>query len=233
MRQFLLPEDWDGSEGLLVRGDKARYLSRVLRLEPGDEFPAITRGGERRRCRVERIGKEGVLLDIFPTSAGDPGARLPDLRSRASRGRAQCRAQGGRPIPPSSIAQLESPSANSDSPLARLPPIVLVQALPKANKMDLIVRQAAEAGIAAVLPLVAGRGGWNPRAEARRDRWERIAGEALQQSGSTVPTRIEEPATLHELPAALDRAFDSRCSSTPLPLRENRSTGILPTRRTR
>lgn len=86
-----------------------------------------------------------------------------------------------------------------------LPRIYLVQGLPKGAKMDLVVRQATEAGVTAVFPLLSARA--IPRAEEgpgpRRGRWERIIKEALQQSGSSVRTEVAEPLGLADLDEAL------------------------------
>jgi 16S rRNA (uracil1498-N3)-methyltransferase len=77
-----------------------------------------------------------------------------------------------------------------------LPPLILFQALPKGGKMDLIVRQAAEGGVAEIVPFVSehsvprlGGGG----AGNRLDRWERIVKEARQQSGSRTATTVRPP----------------------------------------
>jgi 16S rRNA (uracil1498-N3)-methyltransferase len=63
--------------------------------------------------------------------------------------------------------------------------------------MDLIVRQAAEGGLSEVVPFAAERSVAKAEDPAsrrgggeRRRRWERIIREALQQSGSTVPTAL-------------------------------------------
>ena len=89
--------------------------------------------------------------------------------------------------------------------VGRLPPIVLLQALPKAQKMDLIVRQATEAGVALILPFIAehsvSRPGPGKDAENKRERWERVIREARQQSGSDTATEIREP---RDLARALD-----------------------------
>ncbi|MDR0399490.1 MAG: RsmE family RNA methyltransferase [Treponema sp.] len=99
-----------------------------------------------------------------------------------------------------------------------LPPILLFQALPKGSRMDLIVRQAAEGGIHEIVPFAAEYsiiksgdlrdGGEKPR------RWGRIIREALQQSGSPVPTSLHRPldadglfAYWEELKAARPRAL--------------------------
>ena len=81
-----------------------------------------------------------------------------------------------------------------------LPPVILLQALPKGEKMDLIVRQAAEGGIAEVVPFLSefsvaktGAGG------QKFSRWERIIKEARQQSGSKTATTIRRPLKKTEL----------------------------------
>jgi 16S rRNA (uracil1498-N3)-methyltransferase len=77
-----------------------------------------------------------------------------------------------------------------------LPPILLFQALPKGSKMDLIVRQAAEGGISEVVPFAAEHStaaGVPPGGGEKLRRWGRIIREALQQSGSPVPTALHRP----------------------------------------
>ena len=76
--------------------------------------------------------------------------------------------------------------------------ITLFQALPKGKKMDQIVRQATEAGVKTIVPLESEHSliKFNSSKDraAKRDRWERIVREALQQSGSSVETTVVEPA---------------------------------------
>lgn len=77
-----------------------------------------------------------------------------------------------------------------------------IQGIPKGDKMDLIVRQATELGVAAIVPVFTARSvpreqpeRWAPR----RERWERIAEEASRQSGrADVPT-VELPQPLSAL----------------------------------
>lgn len=78
--------------------------------------------------------------------------------------------------------------------LPKVAPIILCQALPKGQKMDLIVRQATEAGVSIILPFVSQYS--VPRLDTKAsqqklERWSRIIKEARQQSGSDVATRIE------------------------------------------
>jgi 16S rRNA (uracil1498-N3)-methyltransferase len=84
---------------------------------------------------------------------------------------------------------------------AALPPIFLFQALPKGEKMNLIVRQAAEGGLTEIVPFVSefsvskiSEGGGQ-----KYSRWERIIKEARQQSGSAVATIIQRPMSIDML----------------------------------
>ena len=79
--------------------------------------------------------------------------------------------------------------------------ISLFQCLPKGQKMDLIVRQATETGVARIVPVVSSRS--VPRvgpeqAEKKRERWNRIARQAMQQSGCPVAPDILPPVRFDE-----------------------------------
>jgi 16S rRNA (uracil1498-N3)-methyltransferase len=80
--------------------------------------------------------------------------------------------------------------------------IRLIQALPKGRKMDLIVRQATETGVAEIWPVFS-RHSMACIADpadrrSRRERWLRIAREAAQQSGGARKPDIEEPVDLEQ-----------------------------------
>jgi 16S rRNA (uracil1498-N3)-methyltransferase len=89
-----------------------------------------------------------------------------------------------------------------------LPPIALFQALPKGAKMDLIVRQAAEGGVAEIVPFAAEYSVPKiknvPEWEKKTERWERIIREARQQSGSAAATLVRAPCTAEALFAYWD-----------------------------
>ena len=94
-----------------------------------------------------------------------------------------------------------------------MPPLILFQGLPKGEKMDLIVRQAAEGGLAEIVPFAAeysapklrepgkaaGRAREAGSGGAKISRWRRIIKEARQQSGSGVETAIRAPLSADEL----------------------------------
>ena len=77
------------------------------------------------------------------------------------------------------------------------PVLWLFQFMPKAQKLDLIVRQATELGVAKIIPIM-GAHCQKDAAFQRSDRWERIIREARQQSGSPVETVITKPCSLTE-----------------------------------
>jgi 16S rRNA (uracil1498-N3)-methyltransferase len=81
--------------------------------------------------------------------------------------------------------------------------IRLIQCLPKAAKMDLIVRQATESGVQRVSPVSSrfsqvryedGR-----EADKKLERWRRIARQASQQSGAARPPDIDAPRELESV----------------------------------
>ncbi|MDR1837952.1 MAG: 16S rRNA (uracil(1498)-N(3))-methyltransferase [Treponema sp.] len=83
---------------------------------------------------------------------------------------------------------------------SKLPPIILFQAMPKSDKMDTIVRQAAEGGITEIVPFVSEFSIAKTGACGQKfPRWQRIVREARQQSGSRIQTSIRHPMTINEL----------------------------------
>ena len=93
-------------------------------------------------------------------------------------------------------------------PPGTLPPIILLQALPKGDKMDLIARQAAEGAIDEIVPFVSEFSVARARGDGgqRLSRWQRIIREARQQSGSAVATAIRQPVSMDGLFAYWEQA---------------------------
>ncbi|MDR0290226.1 MAG: 16S rRNA (uracil(1498)-N(3))-methyltransferase [Treponema sp.] len=93
-----------------------------------------------------------------------------------------------------------APGENIRPATAALPPIILFQALPKGEKMDLIVRQSAEGALCEIVPFVSEFSSAKISGEGRKfSRWERIIKEARQQSGSTTATAILPPLEIDDL----------------------------------
>ncbi|HUW41620.1 MAG TPA: 16S rRNA (uracil(1498)-N(3))-methyltransferase [Rectinemataceae bacterium] len=196
MRQFVLPEDWDGGPECLIRGGRARYLTRILRLKEGDSFVGMDGAGIRWLCSVQggSGGADLLRLKVEPLPPGGTEPELHDLRGDRRRAGAPGRRSAAADLSPESEAGALDGAAEAWTP----PHLTLVQGLPKGAKMDLIVRQAVEAGVSRIVPLVSRHCVPQSSRDAagRRARWERIAREALQQSGSAVPTRVEAAVDL-------------------------------------
>jgi 16S rRNA (uracil1498-N3)-methyltransferase len=75
-------------------------------------------------------------------------------------------------------------------------PITLLQAVPRGERMDLLVQKTTELGVARIVPLVSERSVVRPTA-ARARRWQTIAQEAARQSG-----RADLPEVTAPLPFA-------------------------------
>ncbi len=95
-------------------------------------------------------------------------------------------------------AVIESQSARGEMPFYT----VLYQALPKGDKMDLIVQKAVENGICKVVPFVSERCVSRPDTkslEKKRARWQRIALEAAKQCGRGVVPAVADAINFQTL----------------------------------
>jgi 16S rRNA (uracil1498-N3)-methyltransferase len=83
-------------------------------------------------------------------------------------------------------------------PPARDParPVVLVQAILKSDKMDLVVRKSTELGVSRIVPVVAERS--QVRSTRKGERWRKVAREAARQSFRTSVPGVDEPQGLAE-----------------------------------
>jgi 16S rRNA (uracil1498-N3)-methyltransferase len=82
------------------------------------------------------------------------------------------------------------------------PSLTLAQALPKARKMDDIIRMACEIGVVKVIPVIAERsiaGRDMENASSKLDRWQAIALSAARQSQGSTVAQIAEPVNTRQL----------------------------------
>ena len=77
--------------------------------------------------------------------------------------------------------------------------LILLQWVLKGSKTDTIIRQATEAGVRAVLPVIGEFSIAKKQNPAQLERFRRIIKEARQQSGSPIDTIVMEPAPLAEM----------------------------------
>jgi 16S rRNA (uracil1498-N3)-methyltransferase len=155
---------------------KQFLLPRWYAGEPGI---TLSGGDFRHLARVLRK-KEGDILDAVDCRGVPYRMRIEHV------GRAACDVR---------LTQLprEQP-AETPASRTRSVRITLLQCLPKGRKIDLIVRQATEAGVARIVLLVSEHVVVRPgEDDGRGARLLRVAREALQQSGTPVLPGIDGP----------------------------------------
>lgn len=90
---------------------------------------------------------------------------------------------------------------------AALPRVTLAQGVPKGDKLDTIVRQVTELGVARIVPFAAERSIVKldaGKAAARAGRWRRIAEEAAKQSQRSGVPEVLAPVASAELAGVLE-----------------------------
>ena len=100
------------------------------------------------------------------------------------------------------LVRLETPLAPPEKKIF----VTLAQAIPKAGKMDLIVKNAAELGTDVIIPFVAARSVGRvekEKAAAKVARWQKIVREAARCSRSPLLAAVEPVMSFDEM---LDRA---------------------------
>ncbi len=83
-----------------------------------------------------------------------------------------------------------------------LRPIILYQCLPKGRKTDDIIKKATEAGVRDIV-LVSSRNcvaNLEGKEESRLSRYDAVVAEAIQQSGSLVPTKVSGVIPISDVP---------------------------------
>jgi 16S rRNA (uracil1498-N3)-methyltransferase len=139
------------------------------------------------------------LSRVLRLRAGDP-VQVFDGRGREFAGKVH---QVGRA---SATVTLDGEVTPAREPSVRL---TLVQAVPKGDAMDRIVRDATMLGVAAIVPLVSARAEASVRrleASGRVDRWQRIAVASVKQCGRAVVPAVLQPTTLEECFGRVDAA---------------------------
>jgi 16S rRNA (uracil1498-N3)-methyltransferase len=91
--------------------------------------------------------------------------------------------------------------------------VTLYQALPKADKMELIVQKSVELGVHRIVPVLSARCVSRPDEKALRakaQRWARIAAEAAKQSGRGILPEVAEAMPFERAAGAFAEQTDGR-----------------------
>jgi len=170
MRTYILPRWFAGEPTVQLNGKDSHYLLKVLRMKEGDTFAGRD--------------MQGKAWDLVLVSKQHDGCCLA------------CTPAGG-----SFISNRETLPQLA----GKLPHIHLYMGLCKGRKLEQIVRQATEIGTARIILVQTAHCvvDFSDKDEAallnRKQRYEAIVKEALQQSGSSTPTFIDDAKTLAQV----------------------------------
>lgn len=142
----------------------------------------------------EEVSIEGPPMEAFRFQKGRPGAliTLTDALGRDFRGRVLFVSQEKASV--WIFSQFPSPT---ESPLE----IVLLQALPEKERMELIIQKTTELGVSRIIPFKSKRSISLEEREAKQKkahRWQEIALRATQQSRRALIPRVEAYRSFEE-----------------------------------
>ena len=195
MRQFVCAAS-PNSKGLLeITGKDFHYLRKVLRKAAGDMISLSLPGGGQQEATICKVddGAKKITLQVCDSQ----GANQKRDKNHSQAQDCAARADGTQAhnVAAQNCSQAQNVRASRTQ-------LALLQFIPKPQKMELIVRQATECGVSAIVPVIGEytQAGFE-KALQKSDRFEKIIREARQQSGSQVETKIFPP---QKLSAALD-----------------------------
>lgn len=179
MKQFIIEQEPDSNGILTLSGKAFDYLVKVRRMREGDILHAL----------LPQSGAADMVIDSINTVKKTLRVKRQTASLSASGATASLAADG-------TTNQAANRSRASAVPAAA--ELVLLQWVLKGSKTDAIIRQATEAGVRAVLPVIGEFSVAKKQNPAQLERFRRIIKEARQQSGSPVNTVVMEPAPLTE-----------------------------------
>lgn len=185
MRQFVVNQEPDRKGKITVTGKDYRYLSLSLRVKKNDIITVRLLSGNLCNMLIEQIDSKKVVLSKVD-EAVDKTIHVG--------------------------VDAQSVDHNTDFQSHK---IWLFQFMPKSQKMDLIIRQAVEAGIYRITPIVGEFSVGEGASDSRMSRWQRIIKEARQQSGSAFNLELDEPCSISQALSLWNDAkvnFPSYCS---------------------
>ena len=174
MKQFIIEQEPDGNGLLTLSGKAFVYLIKVRRMREGDILPAV----------LPQSGTADMVIDSINTAK-----KTLRLKRRPTPFSVSGTAAAG------TTNEAANTSPAYAAPAAEL---ILLQWVLKGSKTDTIIRQATEAGVRAVLPVIGEFSIAKKQNPAQLERFRRIIKEARQQSGSPIDTIVMEPAPLAE-----------------------------------
>lgn len=93
MRQFVLPSGWGGDGSLKITGADSKYILKVLRLGPGDSFPAVDHQGLRYSLEITETGPDYFKAACRPVTVST-GRLRPEKQHKTKIILLQCLPKG-------------------------------------------------------------------------------------------------------------------------------------------
>ena len=210
MKQFITECEPNHDGTLIVSGKAYSYLVRVRRMKEGDSLLVrlpVSGAAEMTIAHINTVKKE-LRLTRRPNTQAAISGRHDGQRSAELLAQTTAVPYGGAQASSLSgagderlMAEMRKTTAESKSAAATMETqtpadIVLLQWILKGAKTDLVVRQATEAGVRAIVPVIGDFSIAKKQNPAQLERYRRIIREARQQSGSSIDTIILEPVPL-------------------------------------
>lgn len=207
MRQFLLDNELAPLQKLSVTGRNFKYLSQVLRLCEGDTFEGRLPSGKLCTLLVADRTKNQMVLQRADENNSGPKENLSVICGSTI--------EGG--MSASLVSQDEAACFLPDGTCCGYGTAIwLFQFMPKASKLDDIVRQCTEIGVEKIFLVAGNRSAVEAKnnSSLKVERWNRIIKEARQQSASPVETRLYAPADIKDSLANLKDCIKKRQALT-------------------
>lgn len=204
MRQFLLNIELAPLEKFSVKGKDFKYLAQVLRLSQGSTFEGRLPSGGLCTLKVLLRTKSEIILQRAGDASGDNAEQALQNFSGST-------VEGG--MSAALVAQNEAACILPDGTCCGYgAPIWLLQCMPKASKLDDIVRQCTEIGVEKIFLVASDRSAVEAKnsSSLKIERWNRIIKEARQQSASPVATVLYAPAEIKEVLKTLKDCLEQR-----------------------
>ena len=164
MRQFIVEKGREKNGLITLEGKDYRYFRQVLRVKAGDMINVRLPDGVLSNATVALVDEKQrrVTLQLCASTGSELAVEKSITRGVQA-------------------TEIESGAASGLSKVEYW----LFQFLPRAQKFELIVRQATECGVAVIVPVIG-------------EYTEKSSKEARQQSGSPVETKVLEPVSLEQ-----------------------------------
>ncbi|NLK46132.1 MAG: RsmE family RNA methyltransferase [Treponema sp.] len=213
MRQFLLDVELAPFQKLSVTGKDFKYLAQVLRLCVGNSFEGRLPSGELCTLFVVERTKNRIVLQRIENCETDKTALKSNCAD--STGSTGSTIKGG--MNAALVAQNETSCfLPNGSCCGYGAAIWLLQCMPKASKVDDIVRQCTEIGVEKIFLVNSDRSVSESKKNSglKIERWNRIIKEARQQSASPVNTVLHEPLAMKDMLKTLKICLEERYAIT-------------------